>query len=63
MIEVQECDEVSLAFAEFVGDSSIMPNNLIGVRDATLFTQAEALEARITKQVVNALDGWGGANN
>lgn len=47
MGEVQESDEVSLAFAKLFRDFAILTNHFISTFDTFLFTEPEAFEAGI----------------
>ena len=57
MVEVQECDEVTLTLTEVFGHGAILADNLIYIFYADLGTNAEALETRVPQDFIDTVNG------
>lgn len=57
MVEVQECDEVTLAFTEVFGHGAILADNLIYIFYTGLGTNAEALETGVPQDFIDTING------
>ena len=56
IVKIQECYKVTLALAQVFCNRSVLTNNLIDICYSGLFTETEALKARISKQGINTVD-------